>query len=58
MEKEYITVTEAAKRMGVSRVTMSKAVNAGKYVTEVINLRPLLVWENNALVKATVKAND
>ena len=29
--KEYITVTEAPKRTGVSRVNMSKAVNSGKY---------------------------
>jgi len=50
--KELVTVKEAAKRLGVHPQTLYKAVRAGKYKQETINLRPLLVWENGGLVRS------
>lgn len=50
MKRELLSVKEAAKRLGVHPQTLYKAVRAGKYKQEVINIRPLLVWENERLV--------
>ena len=42
---EYITAKEAAKRMGVCYRTMLTAIYKGKYQQNVINRRPLLIWD-------------
>lgn len=51
--RELITETEAAKRLGVCRKTMVRAMKTETYETEVLSKRKYFVWDTDRLVRAT-----
>lgn len=48
---EYLTQTEVAKRLGLSRSTVYLAIKAGKLQTLVVNKRVLVAWKDGAPVQ-------
>ena len=55
---EYLNITEASKRVGLSRKTLSLSVKAGKWETVTFNKRIMLLWKDGCLVKSAVQQSS